>query len=296
MDQIKLQLLYGNEFWDKLEQLIKNAKERIFFMSAFLSYETYQKYRKMVPSKVPFYVATRDDKSNYKPQEAILIDSKDFHGKLYVIDNTVIIGSQNLYNANKEGEYSTLIETNDEGASLILYQALLKLTEKSIVKPAPIDHKFYEFYRDGHCPFCNNEINTEEFFVLCPHYGGGEKYVTAGDCQGQNNEGDCFHCLPESRNSITAYGCDRTGCGLGIEFVTEVEGKSKVENMYLIENALTSPNNTQFELVMVYLKLFNFIQSKEIDAKKFLTDLLLSGDVYNTVLKRQEYTYIKAMD
>jgi hypothetical protein len=47
---------------------------------------------------------------------------------------------------------------------------------------------------------------------------------------------------------------------------------------------------------MVYLKLFNFIQSKKIDAKKFFTDLLLSGDVYNTVLKRQEYTYIKAMD
>ncbi|WP_343570950.1 hypothetical protein [Sphingobacterium sp.] len=63
MDQIKRQLLYGNEFWDKLEQLIKNAKDRIFFMSAFLSSATYQKYRKMAPSKVPFYVAPRDDKS-----------------------------------------------------------------------------------------------------------------------------------------------------------------------------------------------------------------------------------------
>lgn len=292
MDQIKLQLLYGNEFWDKLEQLIKNAEERIFFMSAFLSSETYQKYKKMVPLNVPFYVATRDDKSNYKPGEAILIDSKDFHGKLYVIDNTVIIGSQNLYNANKEGEYSTLIESDHEGASLILYQALLKLTEKSTIEPFPIHPDFYEFYRDGHCPFCSNNIDTEEFFVRCPHYGGGEKYVTARDCQGQNNEGDCFNCLPESRTSIHAYGCDETGCGLGIEFVTE--GKDK--NMYLIENALKSPNDTEFELVSVYLKLFNFIQSKKIDAKKFFTDLLLSGDVYNTVLKRQEYTYIKAMN
>jgi len=137
----KIRLLFGNEFWETLEQLIKNAKKRIFIISAFIGEDTFNNFLGWKPHDIFYLSMVRSDNQKYDfstnqqisyyPQDSLIIDDKSFHGKIYIVDNIVIIGSQNFYKAKsvKEGEFSTLFELDEFNSSLILYQALLKIIE-----------------------------------------------------------------------------------------------------------------------------------------------------------------------
>jgi len=108
-NKMNIQLLYGDEFWCKFEALLNIAKERVFIASAYLGQNDYRRVIQAIPKGVFYYFATRDENSNYKPNSrCILINKNYFHGKIYLIDNCVIIGSQNLYKPKiiRQGEFS----------------------------------------------------------------------------------------------------------------------------------------------------------------------------------------------
>ncbi|OCA78877.1 hypothetical protein BBH99_07225 [Chryseobacterium contaminans] len=277
MQQLKLQFLYGQEFWDKLKQLLINAQERVFLLSAYIGKKTYDEYIKLIPENVYSLTICRSD-SNYIPNDALKIDQSYFHGKLYLIDNTVIIGSQNLYEANKEGEFSTLIETDSFNSSLILYQALLKLIEKESITAEPVNKNFADLYQNG-CPFCGNTFIPDPISLhTCPGYGGN--FVSNDDCQSYAGGGSCKYCIEENRIEIgDAICCDDNGCGLGISLT----------DYNLLHHAINPVTKNDLNLAREYLKLFNFFQSQDKDAVKLFEILGFVGEVYKTSLERKEH-------
>ncbi len=277
MDDIILQFLYGEEFWIKLENLLKNAKERVFLVSAYIGKDTYEKYIKLIPNHIDCITLCRSD-SSYKPEGSIVIDEKYFHGKIYLIDNTIIVGSQNLYDAQKEGEFSTLIETDSFNSSLILYQALLKIIEGNGTNLQPIEKSFFEFYENG-CPFCGN-INITNIVHTCLYDNAG--FASDEDCENYQGEGLCASCSSENRHEINAYCCDSDGCGLGISINTQK----------LIKHAVDPPNKEKIELVRAYLKLFNFFYLSGANSVMVFEKLGLNGLVYKTSFNRDARYFI----
>ena len=277
MQKLKLQFLYGKEFWDKLEQLLTNAQERVFLASAYIGQATYNKYIQIIPDNVYRLTICRSD-SGYIPGDALRINQNYFHGKLYLIDNTVIIGSQNLYDANKEGEFSTLIETDSFNSSLILYQALLKLIEKEPITAEPVNPEFIRLYENG-CPFCGNSFVPDPISLhTCPGYGGD--FVSDEDCESYAGDGFCKYCLPENRNPIgEAICCDDSGCGIGIS----------LETYHLLYHAINPVTQDELTLAREYLRLFNFFQNQGKDAVELFDILGFVGDVYKTTLERQKH-------
>ena len=283
MKKLKLQFLYGQEFWDKLAELLTNAEERVFLASAYIGKTTYDKYIKLIPSDVYRLTICRND-SRYKPAEALLINQNYFHGKLYLIDNTVIIGSQNLYEANKEGEFSTLIETDSFNSSLILYQALLKLIEKEPITAEPVHQDFINLYDNG-CPFCGNSFVPDPVSLhTCPGYGGD--FVSDEDCESYAGNGFCKYCIAENRHPVgDAICCDDSGCGLGISLT----------NYNLLYHAINPVTKDELELAREYLRLFNFFQNQGKDAVELFDKLGFVGEVYKTTLERKEH-YLVSYD
>lgn len=277
MQKLKLQFLYGQEFWDKLEELLTNATERVFLASAYIGQRTYNKYIQLIPNNVYTLTICRSD-SGFIPADSLKINQNYFHGKLYLIDNTVIIGSQNLYEANKEGEFSTLIETDSFNSSLILYQALLKLIEKEPITAEPVNTEFINLYDNG-CPFCGNSFVPDPVSLhTCPGYGGD--FVSDEDCVSYAGDGFCKYCLPENRNQIgEAICCDDSGCGLGIS----------LENYHLLYHAINPVTNDELALAREYLRLFNFFQNQGKDAVELFDKLGFVGEVYKTTLERKEH-------
>ena len=284
MKDLKLQFLYSREFWEKLELLITNAKERVFLVSAFIGEKTYKKYVSMIPKDVYNITICRSD-SGYIPKEALQILHDYFHGKIYLIDNTIIIGSQNLYDAQKEGEFSTLIETDEFNSSLILYQALLKLIEKEAVSAEPVHPDFLDFYGEG-CPFCGND-NIQEDFSLhsCPGYGGG--FVSDEDCASYGGEGGCKYCLAENRHPIgKAICCDDSGCGFGIS----------LENYKLLHHSINPLAPIEANLAQEYLRLFNFFTAQGRNAIELFNRLGFSGKVFELTLEREEHKLLSVQN
>lgn len=279
MQSLVLQFLYGGEFWSKLETLIKNAKERVFLVSAYVGSNTYNKYKSFIPSGVFNLTICRSD-SNFIPSDALVINQQYFHGKLYLVDNTIIIGSQNLYEANKEGEFSTMIETDEFNSSLILYQALLKLIEREPIQSEPVDTDFLQLYDDG-CPFCGNDIQESKALHTCPGYGGD--FVSEDDCASYGGDGFCKYCFSEMREPVgQAICCDDSGCGLGISLKT----------YNLLHHAINPATNGEMDLAKEYLKLFNFFKARGRNAVEIFRTLGFKGEVYKTSTKRKEHQLV----
>jgi phosphatidylserine/phosphatidylglycerophosphate/cardiolipin synthase-like enzyme len=99
----KLRLLYGKEFWQELEELIKNSQERVFVISAYVNKDSYLWLQSLIPKNVFSLLLCRED-SGYIPDCALTVSKNSLHGKLYLVDDAIIIGSQNLANFGKEGE------------------------------------------------------------------------------------------------------------------------------------------------------------------------------------------------
>lgn len=281
MNSIRLRFLYGHEFWDKLEELLNNAQERVFLVSAYIGRKTYLKYISLIPKNVYSLTVCRND-SSFIPSEALVINQNYFHGKIYLVDDTIIIGSQNLHDASKEGEFSTLIETDTFNSSLILYQALLKLIEKEPISAEPIHSDFISLY-DYCCPFCGNSFMPDPISLhSCPGYNHGG-FVSDEDCQSYGDEGSCKYCLPENRIPIgDAICCDDSGCGLGIS----------LNDNHLIYHAINPATPKELSLAREYLKLFNYFKSRNIDTVELFRILGFVGEVYKTSLERKEHKLI----
>lgn len=126
---VNIELMFGAEFWDYIEIEIPKAKKHVFLLSAYARDRDISQIFNIMPL-VPHLVLIRDDCIlNYSYQNLIYVDHTIYHAKVYVIDDTVIIGSQNLnkvtrINLNdKVGEVSVKFNTNE--SSNIIYQALL---------------------------------------------------------------------------------------------------------------------------------------------------------------------------
>lgn len=283
MQELELRLLYGIEFWDTLEQLLKSSQQRVFLISAYIGQSDYIQYSSYIPISVFKLTMCRSDnnRGKYFPPNAIIVDKGHFHGKMYLIDNTVIIGSQNLLNARKEGEFSVMITTDYFNASLIIYQALIKIIERLGITSEPVDSDFLQFYSDC-CPFCGNtNIPDPTTMILCPGYGSG--LVSEADCEGYGEEGSCKYCIPENRQKITeCYFCDDSGCGFGISGST----------LKLVHHAINPLTGDELHKAKNYLSLFNFFKQKKADAIEIFKNLGFNGDVFSASLKREGQRFV----
>lgn len=298
MRLLKVKFLYGQDFWNEIQTLASSAKERVFIVSAFQGRNTHDWLKSIINPEVFFLNLCRSDNSEYKdkkkqryiPESAVKIKSNVFHGKLYLFDNTIILGSQNLYNVAlenkskngcKEGEFSVLLEMEKPMATLVLYQALLKIIEKEKVQAEPVDKEFLYFYSDG-CPFCESiDVPDPQVVHTCPGYSMGD-YITDDECDSYGDEGACKYCAPENQSSLgESYCC--SSCGIGV-----VLKKRKL--IYHAINPLTEKPES-LKQAKEYIRLFNFF-NKNTSATEIFQALDFTGKVYMASLERKEFKMV----
>jgi hypothetical protein len=295
MRNLKIKFLYGQEFWDELRTLVSEAQERIVILSAYQGIKTFEWIKKLIPEEVPFINICRDDNSRYEfgqkviyiPEGAIPISDETFHGKMYLIDDKIIVGSQNLYNVAfentkkeqcKEGEFSVVLEFEKDTSTMILYQALLSFIKNSDITEEPVDLNFLDFYYDGECPFCGNDSIPDPFSLhTCPGYSMGE-YITDEECLSYGDEGSCKYCISENIERISeSYCCSE--CGIGINIASK-------RFIYHAINPL-SDNSIKQKQAKEFLRIFKFL-NKNGRAKEIIDTLEMTGIVYNLDLDRKE--------
>lgn len=268
---MNIKLVFGGEFWDRLHNLSTNATKRIFLLSAYIGKKDWDTVYASKKPSVPVITMCRSD-SSYKPKfDTFVIDKNLYHGKLYVVDNVVLVGSQNLYNANKSGEFSVEFRAdNEQEAALIAYQALLKTFENSFSSPEPINNSFLEFYDDC-CPFCGGIPADPHAITRCSEYG--RNFVSEEDCNSYEGEGACKYCIDENKNSLgECYVCDHSGCGFGIQVTT---GK-------LMYHEFVEQNQSSLENAKKYLQLFNYFSASDSDLSvKFFRLMGFTGNIFN---------------
>ena len=126
---MSIELLYGREFWDFIEYAIPKARKHVFLLSAYARNDDISHIFQIMP-RVPNLLLVRDDcKLDSNFQNLIYVDKNIYHAKIYVIDDEVIIGSQNLNKVtrvnldDKVGEVSVKFQTDE--STNIIYQALI---------------------------------------------------------------------------------------------------------------------------------------------------------------------------
>ncbi len=276
-----IKLLYGDEFWTELEQRLCTAQNRVFLASAYMGKHDYEKCIAKIPQGVFTYSACRSD-SAFKPSDNCLImDHAFYHGKIYLIDNSIIIGSQNLYNAGKSGEFSVLIQTDKFTSSLVLYQALLQVAVQADAQIEPVNPLFLQFYSQG-CPFCGAIIAEPLSIYRCTSYGGG--FVSQEDCNSYGETGACKYCSPEFKESLgECYCCDQAGCGFGIALASKE----------LIYHEFGPPDEIHTDRAKAFLRLFNFISSRiGVHGIEFFRAFGLTGRIFDARLERMEWMAI----
>lgn len=275
----KIKLLYGDEFWKELDERLPGAQKRVFLASAYMGERDYQRCASAVPSSVFFCAACRSDSGFKPPSKCLVIDQSLYHGKIYLIDNAVIIGSQNLHNAGKSGEFSVLFQTDWLTSSLVLYQALLKVAEQAGAEPEPVNPLFLQFYRQG-CPFCGGNLAEPLSIYRCFGYGGG--FVSQEDCDSYQGEGACQYCFPEFKKSLgQCYCCDHSGCGFGVA----------IESRGLIYHEFGPPSELHANRARECLRLFNYVADRiGFESIEFFETFGLTGHIFDARLERQEWT------
>ena len=278
MDTFDLQLICGVDFWIKLEDLLKNAKNRVFIFSAFVKESIYKKYMNMIPKNVYtiFMCREKENKYNFVPEDAIVLSKDDFHGKVYLIDDTIIIGSQNLYEPKKlkEGEFSILMTSESSYISLFLYEVLQVLIKGHDISIQPISDSFFDLY-SVQCPFCG-QTPTDSNVRQCRQYGFN--YVSDDDCDSYDGDGGCKYCNRDEEDLIEAIFCDDSGCGFGIS----------MEDKDFIMHAINPPSQNEVKAAENYIRLFHFLEDEDIDAVEAFEKLGINGDVYNASLKKTQ--------
>lgn len=278
---MNIKLVFGNEFWGRLDELAKTAKRRIFLFSAYMGSRDWQKVNSSKPNGVPLLSMCRSDSGYIPHSDTFVVNKSLYHGKLYVVDDVVLLGSQNLYNAGKGGEFSVEFHaTTQYEASLIAYQALLKTFEGVCPPPEPVNKGFLEFYTSC-CPFCGGTPAEPYSLIKCAEYGRG--FVSEEDCHSYGGEGACQYCLEENRDRLgECYVCDHSGCGFGIQ----VNSGKLLYHEFAIRDLEAISNAKQ------YIQLFNyFAECNPQFATKLFSVLGFTGNVFNVSLERLSWSF-----
>lgn len=125
-----VKMIYGEEFWSFLTEAIKHAKHHIFIFTAFTKDDDLNDIIGKI-NHLPHLIVVRDQQNLRRNLlgNVIPTDYKKFHAKVYVIDDMVIVGSQNLYKVStiplseKKGEISVAFKPYN--TINIIYQALM---------------------------------------------------------------------------------------------------------------------------------------------------------------------------
>lgn len=279
LDAVKIKFVYGKEFFDELKSLITHSQKRIFIMSAFIGKKTYEEILSCKPKHINCLTMVRSDNNNngekYYPENSIVINHEDFHGKLYLIDNSILIGSQNLRDVGKKGEFSVLFELSELDASLIFYQALLTTIESELIYDDPVDCEFLDFYTEC-CPFCGSTNIVSEDVLSCSN---GDGFVLDDDCRSYGGEGVCQYCTFERRQPLEGYFCG--GCNLGIS-----------SDGYLVFHEFNNGSNKELLSAEKYMALFNFFKNKNANPIEIFKMFKFNGGVYNISLKREPHKFV----
>lgn len=269
--------LFGRFFFEELSSLVEKAKDRILIASAFLDKSPFEEIAQKRPDDVPMYVFVRED-SNFEPQTSISIKlpSLIYHGKIYVIDNNIIVGSHNLINhsVKNEGEFSIMITAEPQTVDAFLFSILYNIFVKNSKDKLDYINADILLLYQWDCPFCGNPIPDPFEIIECPGYGEGEaKYVSKHDCESYGNDGFCKVCLhDEHLVNRELYFCDDSGCGLGID---PKHGK-------FIKHAVNPPSDEYVRKAWKLVEIFNGIckyVSPEHSAK-LLKDLGMLGKIF----------------
>ncbi|MFM2657703.1 phospholipase D-like domain-containing protein [Vibrio owensii] len=236
-----IRLMYGAEFWDYIEGAIPLAKKHVFLLSAYTSDKDISNIFQVMPL-VPNLVMVRDDcpLSHHYPN-LIFVNHGIYHAKVYVIDDTVIIGSQNLNKVtrvslnDKIGEVSVKFETNE--SSNIIYQALILIlkSEYQYYFSMEVDkvQRHYEIsyqsawahvagnlYLDAfrenrlqNCPCCSCEITINTNYFESDIDGASEdeeSYYFCNNCNFMIKVFNYAHCYDrpwETTEQVTDFRC-----------------------------------------------------------------------------------------
>jgi len=299
---MRIEILYGKEFWDFFWKKIKVAESRIFIASPFFESDLLFKIKDTVKDDVFCCFAVRDDKLKemkkrfWKRVEQanlslIFIPNESFHGKIYLIDNSVIIGSQNLYISKKtgikEGEYSVLLDFEDSTlAGAVIYKSLLVIACQLGEEEEPVSEIIFEFYSQGECPFCGGGVSDPFEVKYCPKYGG---VLTESECNSYGGEGACKWCRYGDRSDFEigqCFLCEK--CGLGIN----------IENRSLVCNPFIYPKGKNLEKVRDFLRLFNFLSVKT-DGKtlcEFYEKMGLLNKIYEIEIEKLSWRISKKIE
>ncbi|CAH9062300.1 hypothetical protein PSECIP111951_02664 [Pseudoalteromonas holothuriae] len=154
---MSIELLYGREFWDFIECAIPKARKHVFLLSAYARNDDISHIFRIMP-RVPNLLLVRDDcKLDNKFPNLIYVDKRIYHAKIYVIDDEVIIGSQNLNKVtrvsldSKVGEVSVKFKTDE--STNIIYQALIIILKQ--------EYEYY-FEREVDDVITHYEINERD--------------------------------------------------------------------------------------------------------------------------------------
>lgn len=278
MKAVSIKPLFGRSFFEELRNLVEKAKERILIASAFLEESPYTEIAQTRPDGVPMYVFVRND-SNFRPSSSpylIVLPHLTYHGKIYIIDNNIIVGSHNLTNhsVKNEGEFSIMITAESKTIDALLFSILYNIFVKnSNVKLDYISADTPLLYQWG-CPFCGESTPDPFRIIECPGYGEGDaKYVSEYDCESYGDDGFCKACLHnEHIVNRELYFCDDSGCGLGID----------PKYAKFIKHAVNPPSDEYVRKALRLVEIFNGIcryKSPEHSAK-LLRDLDVLGKIF----------------
>lgn len=273
MNTVAIEPLFGTSFFERFKELIEKAKKRILIASAFLDKDIYYELIK-IKTDLPIYIIVRDD-SSFKPStNSIVIPNRIYHGKIYIVDNTIIVGSHNLirHSVRNEGEFSIAITAESETIDALLFSILYNIFARSSNVKLNINADTTYLYQWG-CPFCGNDTPDPFSIIECPWYGNGDaKYVSEYDCESYGGDGSCKGCNPrEHIINRDLYFCDDSGCGLGID-----PGYGK-----FIKHAINPPSDEYVKKAKRLIEIFNGLcqyASPELSAR-VLKDLDLLGKV-----------------
>ncbi|MGL1931960.1 MAG: hypothetical protein OCC45_09385 [Desulfotalea sp.] len=317
-----VRLLFGVEFWDFLEKSIQVAQKHVFIFSAYAKKQDMKNLVSKIPTNTPYLVITRDDIDKIDVNNIVYADKNKFHAKIYIIDDTIIIGSQNLYKVvsiplkDKTGEISVAFTTSD--SVNIIYQSLMivlkeeyeeyfrnklnLITMKYEENEENIDLKdvWISFFREYklesflninscNCPSCGSKVNFKENDYCIIYCQGYNENISADEC-GHGNA--CKYCYGDKEiiEPNLMYSC--TKCNFEIGYITE----ESVKGPYYSWDTLSLFSNT--EELENFLKLYFFLIDivGEFEANNLLTSLGVIGNLSQLDLNKRYYEIESLLD
>jgi hypothetical protein len=310
-----VKLLFGFEFWDFLEKSISTATKHVFIFSAYAKQQDLQHLVSKIAIGVPYLVIVRDDIDRINENNLIYINKDKFHAKLYIVDDIIIIGSQNIYKVvkiplkDKTGELSVAFRSPDsvnviyQTLMLVLreeyetyyqnkvheYQKQYEYCEEEIDIESVWVHFFREYrlesflnIRSGYCPSCGNllDIKENEFCkIYCQPYN---ETISADEC---GNGNGCKYCFDDRKviEPNILYSC--TICDFKLGYITQELGKAP----YWSWEVLSSLGNT-VELEQ-FLKLYFYLIEKvgEVNTNSLLISLKIIGNLSRLDIEKRYY-------